>query len=169
MARTESEVPLEDARGMLTEGDSSCRAAPTSPETRACLTSACENSSMGTALSNTLRYFTREANTVTASSSSELVAGCSARAPPTLMQAAANAHGHTVLVFNRGSLIACFAPILPGEAHCGKGPCGMRTCRRFAGALPPGVGSAGQALSQECPQALAARGLEEGLRRTLLE
>src|SRR5271165_4273918 len=65
MPRTESEVPLAEARGMFTEADRACNAWPSSPETSAYFTSSGVKTSIGTALSNTLRSFTREPNTVT--------------------------------------------------------------------------------------------------------
>ena len=77
-----SEVPLADARGMLIEGDSDCSAWPTSPELSACATSPGVNTSIGTALSNTVRLPSREPNTVTASRVSAGAAVVStARAP----------------------------------------------------------------------------------------
>jgi hypothetical protein len=67
MVRTESEVPLEEALGIFTDGDNACSAWPSSPDTSAVPTCSGVNTSIGTALSNTLRSLTREPNTLMAS------------------------------------------------------------------------------------------------------
>src|ERR1700722_3871976 len=71
MVRTESEVPLDEALGMLIDGDSACKACPSSPDTRAFFTSSLEKTSIGTALSKTLRSLAREPKTVMVSRPSE--------------------------------------------------------------------------------------------------
>ena len=82
MARTLSDVPLADARGMLIDGDRLCSAWPSSPELSACWRSAGPNTSIGTELSNTVRFCKREPNTVTASSASAGVTDSTACAGP---------------------------------------------------------------------------------------